>query len=582
MTDVLWQLQSIDMPGRLTSVDLTIAPGVTAVIGPSGAGKTTLLNLLVGFERPARGTIQSNLDPADHHLPLFWSPPDGGLWAHLSAADHLHYVSSDAKRNAALLDDFDLAHRADAKPAALSQGERSRLAVARALAADAAALVMDEPLAHVDPSRLDRYWAALRRHSADASLVFATHDPRRVLAEADHVICLAEGRVTYAGDVDTLYHHPPTEALARALGDANWLPGDPPRCLRPHAVTIEPDEAGTYTVVSSRFEGEVTRSELKDNATGDTRTWLHRPAALDVGMHVKIIMLLLAALLIGCDGGKEPMLQPADVSIWNVPNDGPSIPAPRSVTVTDDDRSVVVDNAGRVMVYSPQGKVIRQWRMPTNENGNAEGTCVLRDGRIAVADTHYHRVIFFTPEGEVESMFGRRGEGPGEFIYPVAVAQDSDGNLYVGEYGGNDRIQKFAPDGTHLLTFGGHGGGAGEFQRASGMIIHDDELYVADAMNNRVQVFDLTGNLLRILGGENCQLHYPYDVCVSPSDDLYVVEYGSGRITRMSVQGELKGRFGRTGRKVGEFATPWGIGIGKSGRLRVADTGNRRIVELTF
>ena len=61
---------------------------------------------------------------------------------------------------------------------------------------------------------------------------------------------------------------------------------------------------------------------------------------------------------------------------------------------------------------------------------------------------------------------------------------------------------------------------------------------------------------------------------------LYVVEYGVGRVSRVSLDGKLLGRFGSAGSGEGEFATPWGIAVDSKMRIRVADTGNRRIVEL--
>ena len=114
---------------------------------------------------------------------------------------------------------------------------------------------------------------------------------------------------------------------------------------------------------------------------------------------------------------------------------------------------------------------------------------MLGDGKIVVCDTHYSQVLVFSPEGEVLRKFGQVGRGDGEFIYPVAIARDSQNCLYIGEYGSNDRIQKFTADGKHLLTFGSFGTKPGQFQRPSGIVWHEGVVYVADAVNNRVQRF---------------------------------------------------------------------------------------------
>ena len=179
MNDALWTLKDVSLGCRLIDVTVGVPRGVTAVLGHSGAGKTSLLNLLVGFERPDAGTLTAALDWEGHTRPLFWAPQDDGLWPHLSARDHLAAMGTGQAD--ALLAEFDLTGRAGALPPTLSQGERTRLAVARALAADAAVLVMDEPLAHVDPARLGKYWEAIRRRmeASGSSLVFSTRPTRR-------------------------------------------------------------------------------------------------------------------------------------------------------------------------------------------------------------------------------------------------------------------------------------------------------------------------------------------------------------------------------------------------------------------
>lgn len=207
---------------------------------------------------------------------------------------------------------------------------------------------------------------------------------------------------------------------------------------------------------------------------------------------------------------------------------------------------------------------------------------MLRNQNIAVADTHYHRVVIFDDRGGVVGMFGEEGEGPGQFIYPSDVTQDPDGFLYVSEYGGNDRVQKFTESGEFVVQFGTVGTGLGQFQRASGLLWHDKTLYVADAINNRVQAFRDDGTFLRVVtdaaeGG----LDYPYEVALAADDTLYVVEYKAGRVSQLTLEGTVLGRYGETGRGVGQFWTPWGLAVTSHGRILVADTGNRRIVELS-
>lgn len=262
-------------------------------------------------------------------------------------------------------------------------------------------------------------------------------------------------------------------------------------------------------------------------------------------------------------------------------------PAPRAVCVADDGERLVLDTVGRVLVYRPDGSLRTHWWMPEYDVGRPEGIRKTADGRIYVADTHYHRVVEFDSEGTVTRMFGSRGTGPGQFEYPVAVELDDSGHLYVAEYGGNDRVQKFTLDGQPVLAFGTAGTGPGQFQRASGLIWRREPeggvVYVSDAINQKVHRFADDGTYLGEVGGSPGQsppgLAYPYDLAVTPSEAFAVPDYASGTVTVFRDDGRVVGRFGGAGRGPGEFWTPWGVAVAADGTVVVADTGNRRLVE---
>jgi ABC-type multidrug transport system ATPase subunit/sugar lactone lactonase YvrE len=607
MSAWLWQLRGIDVAGRsrprLRAVDLDVLDGVTAVIGPSGAGKTTLLNLLVGFERPRQGTVRRLFEPLPGQLPVYWTPPNQGLWPHLSARQHLLYVGAGAKLADAVLDATDLCDVAEALPDRLSQGQRSRLSVARALATQARVLVMDEPMAHVDPATAQRCWLAIRDLAVarGTALIFSTHLPRSVLVEAQHAICVNDGMIAFAGPVERLYWQPPSPQLALYLGESNWLtPAESqawlnvaspePRCYRPQQLVAEVAAQGPV-VCQARFAGEVLELDLEHDRTQERRRFTTRPSPPTPHPGQRVLLRLASILLLamltllapGCGGsaGDSPLVSVRAVEHWTMPPDDIRIPAPRSVTLQPDGCAIVLDNAGRVLVFDPAGKLLRQWRMPANDWGNPEGACVAPDGSILVADTHYHRVVTFDPQGNVLSMFGEKGEGPGQFIYPVAVTLDDAGNLYVAEYGGNDRVQKFDPQRKHIATFGSFGTAPQQFQRPSGLIWRDGLLYVADAINNRIQIFSDTGEHRGTLGGpgSGLDLRFPYDISEGAGGTLWVVEYQGNRVTHLTRAGKLLGRWGSAGPGEGQVTTPWGMAADAT-RVIIADTGNRRLVEL--
>jgi ABC-type multidrug transport system ATPase subunit/DNA-binding beta-propeller fold protein YncE len=598
----LWRLQSVCLGERsrprLDKLSLAVPAGITAVIGPSGAGKSSLLNLLVGFEQPSGGKILAGIDGDGSRLPLYWVPQDLGLWHHLTAREHLITVAGDGVDHQ-LLVELGLGGKEDRHPGDLSRGECSRLAVARALVSGAAVLVMDEPLAHIDLAGQRGCLDLMLSHVAAsrASLVLATHSPEHVVGIADSVICLDSAQALYTGPVDTLYRFPASRRLAECLGPCNWFEPEEtglwlgysqaePCCVRPEQIVVEPD--GRFLVRSARFRGAFAEAELEDESSGKRRRLVHRPAADSprpgdrVGLRLLIVLLLVLGLT-ACGAERVPELPVRQFEIWQMPPDGRKVPAPRSLCVTADDEVVVLDTSGRVLVLGGNGQLLRSWSMPEVEAGRPEGVCVLSDGRIVVCDTHYHRLVIFSPDGKIVDTFGSYGTAPGEMIYPVGVTVDPNGDLFVCEYGANDRVQKLTADGRPLLQLGSFGTGVGQLQRPSGLAWHAGRLYVADAINNRIEVFDGSfGEHLGTVGlpGGQIDLYLPYDIVIGSDAVLWVVEYGAGRISKISIDGRLLGRFGRTGAGVGELATPWGITIDRQGGLLIADTGNRRIVEI--
>ena len=159
----------------------------------------------------------------------------------------------------------------------------------------------------------------------------------------------------------------------------------------------------------------------------------------------------------------------------------------------------------RIQVFDVDGNFIRSWQTPEHNNGRPTGlTFDTIDGNLMVADTHYNRVLTYTPTGELltdRTLGGTMGQGPGEFGLVSDVVRDASHNFYVSEYGEFDRIQKLTPDGKFILQWGGHGTDAGQFMRPQHLEVDADGMvWVADACNHRIQVFDPTGKLINVWG----------------------------------------------------------------------------------
>ncbi len=265
---------------------------------------------------------------------------------------------------------------------------------------------------------------------------------------------------------------------------------------------------------------------------------------------------------------------------------------PRAMAIDDRDQLYIVDKAGRIQVYTSDGKYLRGWRTPEIANGKPSGLSFDRAGNLMVADTHYYRVLFYTPAGKLledRTIGGTLGHGPGEFGFVTDAVQDSAGNYYIAEYGEYDRIQKFASDGRFLLQWGSHGSQRGQFIRPQNLAIDsEDRIWVADACNHRIQVFDASGDkpkLVRIWGQQGSgvgQLSYPYDLALDGRGHVYVCEFGNHRIQKFTLDGRSLGCWGTSGRNEGQLSRPWALVIDSKHRIDVLDTYNNRVHRIRF
>ena len=199
----------------LDNVSLQIEPGeFVAVMGPSGCGKSTLLHLLGGLDRPTSGSVMidgHNLtDLSDARLTELRRHKIGFIFQFFNLIPVLNAVEnaalpvtldgvrgSEAKARATeWLTRFGLSDRLDHRPDQLSGGQQQRVAVARALVADPALILADEPTGNLD-TRASEEIAGLLRQVANEygrSVVIVTHDPR-IAAHADRIIFLKDGAV---------------------------------------------------------------------------------------------------------------------------------------------------------------------------------------------------------------------------------------------------------------------------------------------------------------------------------------------------------------------------------------------------
>jgi DNA-binding beta-propeller fold protein YncE len=123
------------------------------------------------------------------------------------------------------------------------------------------------------------------------------------------------------------------------------------------------------------------------------------------------------------------------------------------------------------------------------------GVAVAANGMVYAVETGSHRVLKFDQEGNLLHQWGKFGSGPGQFWDPLGIDVDHEGFVYVAD-SGNHRIQKFTADGVFVAEFGNFGSEEGELNFPIALAVSSDgtTIYVADTMNNRVQIFKKVRN----------------------------------------------------------------------------------------
>lgn len=314
---------------------------------------------------------------------------------------------------------------------------------------------------------------------------------------------------------------------------------------------------------------------------------------------------LLGGMLIGApgcvpsgNGEREPNL------VWGRfgHSDG-RFQKPRAMVMSPKNELYIVDKSARIQVFDPndrelerhrgdklpEGKFLRGWQTPIWKQGKPTGLGWGNDDVLLVADTHYYRVLFYSPEGvldEARTIGGEFGDDPGQFHFLTDVVQDTRGHYFVGQYGQIDQIQEFSPDGGFIRRWGTQGRNLGEFARPQCLIMDNEGLlWIADASNHRVQVFDVssktgTPKLVLHWGEEGSlpgQLKYPYGLVFDADGSVLVSEFGNHRVQRFSRDGKSLECWGGPGRDSGQFKDPWALIVDSQQNLHVLDTGNNRV-----
>jgi ABC-2 type transport system ATP-binding protein len=224
--------------GAVTALDrlsFTVPPGhVMGFLGPNGAGKTTTMRAIFGLIDLDAGSVKWHGDavgPAQRRR-FGYMPEERGLYPSMLVAEHVEYLgrlhgmtAADAARaTRTWLERLDIADRAGSKVEALSHGNQQRAQLAAALVHDPEVLVLDEPLAGLDPTGIDAIGAVLvERARAGCCVLFSSHQLDLVETLCESVTIIDHGRLLVTGTVEELTTSGAQRLVVRVDGDRDGI-----------------------------------------------------------------------------------------------------------------------------------------------------------------------------------------------------------------------------------------------------------------------------------------------------------------------------------------------------------------------
>ena len=173
-----------------------------------------------------------------------------------------------------------------------------------------------------------------------------------------------------------------------------------------------------------------------------------------------------------------------------------------------------------------------------------------------VSECYGHRLSISDIRGQKIRTFGSHGDSPDQMKEPAGIATDDTDNIYVSSF---HKLQKFTSSGELIKCIGKKGRKKGEFDDPRGVTLYDNQVYVCDRDNHRIQVFDLDLNFVRSIGSHGKGSNIPRDVKFDTAGNMYVAEYGNGRVQVLDTSGQFIRAFGQEGE--GKLIRPSGLHI---------------------
>ena len=278
--------------------------------------------------------------------------------------------------------------------------------------------------------------------------------------------------------------------------------------------------------------------------------------------------------------------------------------------------------AAQLLEFDKSGKFLREVGKGLYGWSFAHTVRIDKDDNIWAVDKGSDMIIKFNPAGRVLMVFGRRKESADEdtapwehvtpplapvdglFRQPTDVAWDSDGNTYISDGYINSRVAKYDKNGDWVKSWGEPGTGPGQFRTPHAIAVdRNNNVYVGDRANRRIQVFDTEGKFLRMftidvppppgtrpVNGNTptgqalaATIGAPNSICITPGPNqvMFVGESTfPGRLFKVSLEGQVLGVIGRSGRLLKQFSGVHQLACPSETEVYAAESSNWRVQKL--
>jgi sugar lactone lactonase YvrE len=271
----------------------------------------------------------------------------------------------------------------------------------------------------------------------------------------------------------------------------------------------------------------------------------------------------------------------------------------------------------QIWEFDSNGKFIREIGKGVYGLGYAHSVRFDKYDNLWVVDKGTNSIMKFNPAGYVTMNLGRRPEGyegeyhrlvgpqarptDGNFNAPTDIGWDADDNIYVSDGYGNSRVAKMNKNGDWIKSWGTFGTEHGQFRVPHNLQVdRQGNVYVADRSNGRIQVFDSDGNFKKViwlnaaydkkrhpvlgnLSANPPDATAPWALCITtngPTQYLFAIDTEPGRLYKMTLDGQILGMLGESGRGPKQFNWPHGIACPSEDVVFIADMNNWRVQKL--